>query len=860
MTSFDASQSVSSTPAPTPPPPRSASQQLYGMSGPGMINGMGSQGSFGGYGSMNGYPQAVPFQQGYKPQIYTAVYSNVTVFEMDVNGVAVMRRAPDSWLNATQILKVAGVEKGKRTKILEKEILTGRHEKVQGGYGKYQGTWIDFPRGVEFCRQYGVEELLRPLLEYDISRDSAGGMPGNAETPTKEQAMAAQRKRLYNGMDRPSTQASNGTFFKNLSSTAANAVSAMNKARFDSPARVDGARSVNGRRPSMNQFPGSQESMVPASQQSMQSLASEGSFNGNAANNNSLRYSANFADFPSHNETQEPPRKRMRSSHADSFMNSAEPGLEQSGYLGSPTEPNDSFFSQGPEQSFSNMTDGMYGLKPLPLYRTPDEEEKKQLLISLFLEPDRTDYSDHPAFLSMSGEELERPIDGTSNTVLHWAAALARIALVKQLLAKGFNIRRTNSGGETALMQACSTSNNMDHSTFPDLLKLLGPSMEVRDGRGRTLLHHIAVSSAMKGRQKVGFNYLASLLEYVVQSGTQPSSQESALNGQGFVQHPNQPVGLARFMEDIVNAQDKSGDTALNLAARTNSKAIVHQLLEVGADPKIVNGGGLAPVDFGVTSTVDHSQPGMHMNSFDASFPTINSSQTSFAEVQNEIMASVQEILSASEADFNKEISEKQEKVEKINAKLREASSGFRLERKSLEELQARVSEKNELQRKIGNLGRSASDLRNQITKANSKVRITEDIHIGEADKGLDLEGSLPAVASMFSDDMDLSGSLSQEQKSLLPMLERAEVLAGRVKAYQQHNQGLETQSQQLRKMSRELEERYRKMIVSCLQIDPNEIDEKLPALLLALQSEQKERLDMARVRDFLRMVQGSDP
>jgi hypothetical protein len=60
---------------------------------------------------------------------------------MTVNNVAVMRRREDSWLNATQILKVAGVEKGKRTKVLEKEILSGKHEKVQGGYGKYQGTW-----------------------------------------------------------------------------------------------------------------------------------------------------------------------------------------------------------------------------------------------------------------------------------------------------------------------------------------------------------------------------------------------------------------------------------------------------------------------------------------------------------------------------------------------------------------------------------------------------------------------------------------------------------------------------------------------------------------------------------------------
>ena len=63
------------------------------------------------------------------------------VYECMVRGIAVMRRRADSYVNATQILKVAGVDKGRRTKILEKEILPGKHEIVQGGYGKYQGTW-----------------------------------------------------------------------------------------------------------------------------------------------------------------------------------------------------------------------------------------------------------------------------------------------------------------------------------------------------------------------------------------------------------------------------------------------------------------------------------------------------------------------------------------------------------------------------------------------------------------------------------------------------------------------------------------------------------------------------------------------
>lgn len=74
-------------------------------------------------------------------RVYNAIYSSVQVYECMVRGIAVMRRRVDSYVNATQILKVAGIDKGRRTKILEKEILPGRHEIVQGGYGKYQGTW-----------------------------------------------------------------------------------------------------------------------------------------------------------------------------------------------------------------------------------------------------------------------------------------------------------------------------------------------------------------------------------------------------------------------------------------------------------------------------------------------------------------------------------------------------------------------------------------------------------------------------------------------------------------------------------------------------------------------------------------------
>lgn len=74
--------------------------------------------------------------------IYKATYSSVPVYELICKDITVMKRKTDSYLNATQILKVAGFDKPQRTRILEKEIQTGHHEKVQGGYGKYQGNNI----------------------------------------------------------------------------------------------------------------------------------------------------------------------------------------------------------------------------------------------------------------------------------------------------------------------------------------------------------------------------------------------------------------------------------------------------------------------------------------------------------------------------------------------------------------------------------------------------------------------------------------------------------------------------------------------------------------------------------------------
>lgn len=119
-------------------------------------------------------------------KIYSATYSNVPVYEYNVAGNHVMRRRADDWINATHILKVADFDKPARTRILEREVQKGVHEKVQGGYGKYQGTWVPLHDGRVLAERNGVLDKLLPIFDY---------VPGDrSPPPAPKHATAASNR------------------------------------------------------------------------------------------------------------------------------------------------------------------------------------------------------------------------------------------------------------------------------------------------------------------------------------------------------------------------------------------------------------------------------------------------------------------------------------------------------------------------------------------------------------------------------------------------------------------------------------------------------------------------------------------
>ncbi|KAJ4194809.1 HTH APSES-type domain-containing protein [Fusarium falciforme] len=780
------------------------------------------------------------FHRGYNgdpegPQIYSASYSGVDVYEMEVNNIAVMRRRNDSWLNATQILKVAGVDKGKRTKILEKEIQTGEHEKVQGGYGKYQGTWITFDRGVQVCRQYGVEELLRPLLTYDMGQDGGVAGRGDFNTPTKEQAMAAQRKRMYNQSADGRPNGLSGTFFKNISSTASHAVAAISKARFDSP----GPRSRNGptRAPSFSRQPSMQNGDdFPGNSQ--QSFASDYGQQVDSAYSTQQQASAMQLNEP------EPPRKRQRvtMTPADSFNAYGQNmDIYAAAFPGSPTEPNESFvYTQSVVQDRSPVEEGNGPLPPLPYEMSPDVEMKRSMLMGLFMEPATTDASKHDMLRTFTPLELDMPIDLQSHTALHWAATLARMPLLRALIAAGASPARVNASGETALMRACLVTNSMDHGSFPDLLEVLGGTIEARDQKGRTVLHHIAVTSAVKGRNAASRYYLESLLEWVVRQGSVPNSQNTQANGNvpSSQQSTIPKMGIARFMSEIVNAQDSAGDTALNIASRIGNRSIISQLLEVGADPNIPNKVGLRPVDFGIggESTEDKTNGETNVEKNGVT----GSSQRS-RESSDEIVASITHLLTETGSAFQTEMKSKQASLDTLHSTLRTTSTQLGEARRSLEHLSATLKKQQLARQKVANLSHAREDEQVRLMQEQSRT--------SQPNPSSSWETELSAMLEAADDTS--GGGFSGE--GLLPS---AAVLRARVNAVQGRRDMTRKMVSALKGRSRDVEVKYRRVVALCTGVQEAEVDAVVDGLLKAVESEHEE-LEIGRVRRFLGGVEG---
>ncbi|KAJ1026303.1 hypothetical protein NDA16_002390 [Ustilago loliicola] len=796
---------------------------------------------------------------GNVPTVYLATYSNVPVYEITVRGIAVMRRRGDGWLNATQILKIAGIEKTRRTKILEKSILTGEHEKIQGGYGKFQGTWIPLQRAQEVAAEYNVSHLLQPILEFD---------PATADQIPK----LYQRKKPASSARNSSASAINdgrsATPSKNYSPAPSSVGGPSQQPRFLSlrPPKDAQQREMS---PALFMPPGASgllggfaagadggvapgpHAIPPGSSQAEQealrsynvygytpqgvplpsssSVGVDGAAAANAAVATGDKRSAAEADQDGASAAK---RSRLNSPQRDSGLLLGPSPVKDLNALGpaggslrAASAPRGHRMAVGPPDSAGrDGTVPCYADRALPP-KPYDEGEKRMRdhLVSLFADDSvLQNVSDAAAATSASpGAAASKSAASTSaadaatedpdayvtkldsllselrekaslgglgpssttdgpkatvdlvtddhgHTALHWASALCRLKLVRTLVARppwqgGANVHAGNHAGETALHRSVLVTNSYDASSFPQLLQLLAPSLNTRDFKKRTVLHHIALVAALKGRAASARYYLACVLEHV---GREKSSKYKGL----------------------IDAQDEDGETALGIVARLGNASMVRMLLDVGARKDLPNALGIRPSDWGIESSGGDSQPdgsSVAGASTISSLPPLTaadlatqnpsdiiSTLTRPAQVpvmkSSDVRDQLNSTLDDLQSTFEREIKEKQDALSTVQSHLQAATRDLAARRKSVAAAQGKLAEKDEARQRVQNLRRAiVSQLGLEESEVEARIAELEQEANASAGKDVDaMEVDEDIKPSVVGPDAFASSLLSSRETS----------------------------------------------------------------------------------------------
>ncbi|GMM45610.1 transcriptional regulator [Pichia kluyveri] len=401
---------------------------------------------------------------------------------------------------------------------------------------------------------------------------------------------------------------------------------------------------------------------------------------------------------------------------------------------------------------------------------------------------------------------IDVPIDDNGQTALHLAATLGKISLVEELINKHANRFRGDNEGQTALIRVVHTTNCFELLCFSELLDLLYPTITLLDNRGRTILHHIAISCGLKGRYDSSKYYLETLLEWVVKKGNKVKSNNS--------------LTLTNFIKDVVNKSDKYGNTCLNYATLAGNKYIVSQLLDIGADPYKANKIGVTPGDYGidVDSTINNGFLSTFkdpenfkdindgkLNSINEKIKIENKSNAIYSDGENdkintnrdnnnsngddtnnrkdhgdnnvnnklnsgsefkekfnslEILDSMQKFIDNIGKEFREEMNEKYEQIDRLNPILKEKTLELSYKRKQYDELQNMIGKITKMNNKIENLNKAIEEEEREFQSEiqNLTIDINQDNCLGEFDADQPF-----TIVSLYEDVEKIVEQLLQE-------------------------------------------------------------------------------------------------
>ncbi|KAK9459994.1 uncharacterized protein V1516DRAFT_474287 [Lipomyces oligophaga] len=475
-----------------------------------------------------------------------------------------MRRRSDAWMNATQILKVANFDKPQRTRILEREVQKGVHEKIQGGYGKYQGTWVPLERGREIANQYNVEELLRPVFDYQPTATSPPPAP-------KHITASSIRGRLHKGggaLPRSALGSKRAAAVAAAAAAAGRAVTTATRgARGRGRARKRGGR---GSRSSRNIDDDDEPEEEEDDDEDDDDDDEHDTFDKESVQNGTEDIDMENDEIeasPVHHQFsyRQPVQLRVddESATPDSGSISSGSSILDSGSEDTDANSADEEHVRGGRSRKHHLEDALDAAHS-HAHISEAQIKYSNDLLDYFVAPDDDNI---PGFLihKPADFDVNAAIDDEGHTAFHWACAIGHFRMIDVLLRNGADITIVNNLGQTALIRAITFTNNYERRTFPKVVDLLQSTIFQLDRFGQTVLHHIASTTTSKSKQSAARYYMEIILGKVIET----QNNETLLQ--------------------FLNQQDSNGDTALHIAIRNGSRKVTKAFSSYGASTQIQN-------------------------------------------------------------------------------------------------------------------------------------------------------------------------------------------------------------------------------------------------------------------------------
>ncbi|KAM3161430.1 Transcriptional regulator swi6 [Lachancea thermotolerans] len=495
--------------------------------------------------------------------------------------------------------------------------------------------------------------------------------------------------------------------------------------------------------------------------------------------------------------------------------------------------------------------------KPLKSFQ-PEERVKLEHLLQHILFPDDQSIQFETALRNLEETypqtrlNLDIPIDEHGNTSLHWLCSIANVRLTKDLIRTGADRLLGDMSGESALVKAVKSVNNYDSGTFEELLDYLYPCLILLDEMGRTVLHHIVITSGMPGCASAAKYYLDILMGWIV--------KKQAREVAGDADIIMTTVDLKWFINHVLNARDINGDTCLNIASRLGNVSIVEALLDYGADPRISNNSGLRPVDFGAGASKIEASTANADN---------GATVTALGPDSAVLINNIQSLINTISQDYDMEIKQHKEQLKKLHSELKTQRELLSSSRDRLAQARQLRDEHTQLTEQVSNIQQAIGEEDASFKKVSDELGINdESLDMAEFDadepfriefiyefleKKLEAEysGDLEKFLGNASLD-ELTAQLMEESSGQEESIPPAVLLRARICAYEKNEESLNKSLESVHQKQADLEGRFRRVLSLCLKIDEDKVDDMLDGLLQAISTEDPEDIDTDEMQSFL--------